>query len=729
MKRWGAVRRTKRWLLWTAAVFLCLAGAGTAICFAYLQWQERLPHFHDDFSSAQLGHAHRDGWQAYGGTWQVVNGTMRNIADDRGAKLMNGDLHWHNYMISADVQLLGETGDAGFVLRASQEEVGVDAYHGYFAGLRDLDDTLIIGRADYGWHEFRSNPVHSAVSTGTWYHLKVIAYECTLAASAINGKGETTIASAIDPNCIREGRFGLQSYSTGAVWRNVEVAPATEADLQTLLAGQKPGLPDRLGNLSALTDLLSYQRNWAPMHRELSNDRSDLSALPIIRLRLLAPDRPTNVTVQGVVTLVTPELFVQDSSGGIAIPHPVTTKPVQIGDAVEASGDADQHDFSSILRNATVRPLWSHASIPSFAVTAAQAATGSFDAQFIETEGRLESEQHTGGDTIMLHLKEGSQSFVAITDNPSPAEAPLGFEVGSRLRLRGICVTDRTYTKDEIPFALLMRSIEDVQVIDPPPWWNTQHIVEALAALLLLSVGLQLVYTSVKRSKLRAVIEERERLAMEMHDTLAQSFAGLRFQLEAVSSEAPVGSTMRAQLESTVDLVRFGHMEARRNIAALRPGNLDQLGLGEALLQAAQRIVQDGPIAIALTVRGDPRPIPLRISDPLFRIGQEAISNATRHGQPRNLHLRLACGRSSVKLVIQDDGVGFSDAGQSAGFGIRGMKRRADTIGANLRIRSTPGHGTLVVVRAALPKPLLGSWWQEVARALKWREWLYGKAV
>jgi signal transduction histidine kinase len=724
-----ADRRTRRWIFWTMTAAVCLTAAGVALRFAYLQWQERLPHFRDDFSHTQVRHAHHDGWQAFGGTWQVVDGVMRNIADDRGAKLMNGNTHWRNYMISADVQLLGETGDAGFVLRASQEEIGVDAYHGYFAGLRDLDDTLIIGRADYGWHEFRAIPVRSGVSTGTWYHLKVIAYECTIAASATNGKGETTIASVVDSDCIKEGRFGLQSYSTGAVWRNVEVSPATDSDLQALLAGQTPASVDPASHLPALTDLRNYQRNWAPMRRELSNDRSDLSAVPITRLRLLAPDRPSQVTVQGVVTLVTPELFVQDSSGGIAIPHAVTTKPVQIGDAVEASGDADQHDFSSVLRNATVRPLWSHASISPFAVTAAQAATGAFDAQFIEIEGRLESEQHTGGDSILLRLKEGSQSFVAITDNPSPAEAPRGFEVGSRLRLRGICVTDRTYTRDEIPFALLMRSIEDVQVIEPPPWWNTQHVAEAVVALLLLSVGLQLVYTSVKRSRLHAVIEERERLAMEMHDTLAQSFAGLRFQLEALSIEAAPGSSMRTQLESTVDLVRFGHMEARRNIAALRPGNLDQLGLGEALRQAAQMIVQDGPIAISLGVRGDPKRIPLRIADPLFRIGQEAISNATRHGQPHNLHLRLACGRSSVKLSIQDDGVGFSDAAQSAGFGIRGMKRRAAAVGAKLLISSTPGHGTSVIVRAALPKPLLPSWWQGAARFIKWREWLYGKTV
>jgi signal transduction histidine kinase len=171
---------------------------------------------------------------------------------------------------------------------------------------------------------------------------------------------------------------------------------------------------------------------------------------------------------------------------------------------------------------------------------------------------------------------------------------------------------------------------------------------------------------------------------------------------------------MRAQLESTVDLVRAGHLEARRNIAALRPGNLDQMGLAKALELAAQTIIQGGPITISTSVHGEPRPMPLRISDTLFRIGQEAIANAVRHGHPRTIYLRLVYGRPSVKLTVRDDGEGFSWRQESPGFGIRGMKRRADSIDATLRVRSSPGHGTSVQVRAILPSALFAAWWQRV---------------
>ncbi len=720
-------KRELRWLFWAAPAALLLLIAASAGMVAYTSWVEREPYFQDDFSRDSDGRAHQHGWRAYGGTWQVVNGTMQNIADDRGAKLMNGNTHWHNYEVEADIQLLGETGDAGFVIRASDEEVGVDSYHGYFAGLRDLDDTLILGRADYGWHEYRSIPVHPGVYTGSWYHLKVIAYECTIAVSSTTPEGQITVASVRDPACIKEGRFGLQSYSTGAVWRNVDLRPATENDLKTLLAGQIPAEPDKAPTVAGIADTAIFMRYSAPIQRELRGHEADLSAVPIADLRLLAPDHTSHVTVQGVVTLVSPMLFVQDSSGGIAIPHPQTIKPVQIGDAVEASGDAELHDFSSVLRNASVRQLWSHTPVPPVSVAASQAATGAFDAQFIETEGRLESEQHMADRSVILKLDEGSQSFEAIAENPSPAEMPQGFKVGSRLRLLGICVTDRAFAQNEMPFALLMRSVEDAQMIDPPPWWSTQHVVELVAGLLLVSLGLQLVYTSVKRSRLRAVIDERERLAMEMHDTLSQSFAGLGFQLEALCEEASPESPMRTQLESTVDLVRSGHMEARRNIAALRPGSLDRMELADALEAAARTMVQDGPIVISMSVHGERRPIPLRICDTLFRIGQEAIANAVRHGHPHAIELRLVYGRPSVMLTVRDDGSGFSLHDDSAGFGIRGMKRRAGSIDANLRIRSSPGRGTSVKVRAILPQSLLSVWWLRIIRNRKWKRGLHGE--
>ena len=697
-----------------------------AVCvgfLAYRSWTRRAPYFHGSFRSGLEERANQAGWQAFGGTWQVVDGAMQNISDDRGAKLMNGSRDWHNYVVEADVQLLGESGDAGFVIRASNEEVGVDSYDGYFAGIRDADETLIMGRADYGWHEMQTIPIHTGVHAATWYHLKVLAYECTLVASATTNGGEVTTANFEDENCLTEGRFGLQSYSTGAVWKNLEVRGATAEDVQAML------LPKRQRGVvggSPGQDAWSDQRYIEPMQRELEGYKADLDALPIGNLKLLPPNLPAPVTVHGVVTMVSPVLFVQDSTGGIAIPKATVSKPVEIGDAVEARGDAEQQEFSSVLRHATVRPLWSHTPVPPVSVTASQAATGAFDAQFIETEGRLASEERENGQSLVLKLNEGSQTFLAIAENPALADTLHSFKKGSRLRLRGVCVTDRAFARGEVPFALLMRSAEDAEMVEAPPWWNTRHVVFVLLVLLTIMLGLQYAYISIKRTRLNAVMEERERLAHEMHDTLAQSFAGLGFQLEALCDEAEPGSAMRSQLESTVGLVRYGHLEARRNIAALRPGNIERSGLAAALEQAAQAMVQGGAIAVTVSARGEAKQLPLRVADTLFRIGQEAIANAVRHAHPHTIQVRLVYGKSSVRLLVRDDGQGFSTEGEVTGlgvqgFGIEGMGKRADAIGAVLRIRSSVGdgahgthgtHGTLISVRVSMAKAGAYPWWR-----------------
>ncbi len=103
-----------------------------------------------------------------GGTWELVNGTMRNESDERGAKLLTGSPYWRDYSIEADVDLLGNSGDAGLIIRSSNEEEGVNSYSGYYAGIRTLDSALVLGRAEHGWMEvnrpIRSLGRHSPVS-------------------------------------------------------------------------------------------------------------------------------------------------------------------------------------------------------------------------------------------------------------------------------------------------------------------------------------------------------------------------------------------------------------------------------------------------------------------------------------------------------------------------------------------------------------------------------------
>jgi len=218
------------------------------------------------------------------------------------------------------------------------------------------------------------------------------------------------------------------------------------------------------------------------------------------------------------------------------------------------------------------------------------------------------------------------------------------------------------------------------------------------------------------------VLEERERLAHEMHDTLAQSFAGIGFQLQALRNDLhDKNPTAHRQLDLACELVRHSHEEARRSIATLRPESLDSVGLLPALDSCAKRMVDGGSVEVTISRSGDVRPMPLRISDTLFRIGQEAIANAVRHARPTSLKILLRYEKQTVGLTVEDNGIGFTGRGDLLGFGLRGMRKRADGISAALRVTSTPGQGTRVDVVAPLPPKFSFKSWGSIFQHTKER--------
>jgi signal transduction histidine kinase len=212
----------------------------------------------------------------------------------------------------------------------------------------------------------------------------------------------------------------------------------------------------------------------------------------------------------------------------------------------------------------------------------------------------------------------------------------------------------------------------------------------------------------VERWRMQAVLDERQRMAHEMHDTLAQSFAGLGFQLQAICDDVNDGIEIMPQLELAQGMVRNSHEEARRSISALRPEHLESVGLLSALEECARRMISNSSsVQIESVIKGNIQNVPLRVSDTLLRIGYEAIANAIRHAHCSRLTIALVYGRSTLEMIVEDDGVGFVISSDSAGFGIRGMHKRADNISAHFRIESTPGQGTAIRVLAPLPPSFL----------------------
>ncbi|MDI3255371.1 MAG: DUF1080 domain-containing protein [Bacillota bacterium] len=477
------IMRSSSWFLLTA----CTAAAAALWICSWLR----------PFSSAapvpcltyDLHSPSKNEWKPLGGNWTIGGGTVSNQSYERGAKLLTGAQDWRNYTLTAEMKFTSPNADMGLVLRVRDPAKGTDTYSGYYIGLRTLDESLVIGRSDFGWREARPVAVPGGVQPNTWYRMRVVAYDCNLAASVQNlASGATAWMAFEEPGCISSGRIGLRSLNPGAFWRNIRIAPAT----------------------------------W--------------------------------------------------------------------------------NDYLDIQRHAP--------------------------------------------------------------------------------------------------------SVEHPEDLPSPPWWTPGHVTVLFTGILAVLLLSQLVYFRLRQWKVHTIAQERERLAHDIHDTMAQSFAGIGYQIQGIyhnithRGSADL-SEIAEQLKVSYQLVRRCHEEASRTIAMLGsplPFTRDLL----AALRDIARTLAGDRIHVLAESHGPVKPLPLRLADALLHIGREAIVNAVNHSEMNLLFLTLVYSRNTVELVIEDDGRGFEVRPESTGFGLRGMQKRARDVGAVLHIHSTPGKGTRVHVIARL---------------------------
>jgi len=203
-----------------------------------------------------------------------------------------------------------------------------------------------------------------------------------------------------------------------------------------------------------------------------------------------------------------------------------------------------------------------------------------------------------------------------------------------------------------------------------------------------------------EQARKAAITEERNRMAREIHDTLAQSFTGVLIQLQA-ARQVLDGVNLEAtqHLESAIALARVGLTEARRSVRGLRPQLLRDGNITTALDQLVRQLGTDSLVRINFSADGDAqRLMSPDIESNLLRISQEAITNAMKHSGANQINVRLSAGPEAVQLAIEDNGAGFDPHvnSLSRGFGLISMQERADRIGGDLTILTKPGAGTKI---------------------------------
>ena len=228
---------------------------------------------------------------------------------------------------------------------------------------------------------------------------------------------------------------------------------------------------------------------------------------------------------------------------------------------------------------------------------------------------------------------------------------------------------------------------------------------------LLYTVG-DVVSMAIQRARLfgqsadYGAVEERNRLAREIHDTLAQGLAGIVLQLETadalLEAESAPGRA-QAAVAQALSLARANLEEARRSVHDLRAAPLEGRTLAEALSRMIQEWSAQSGLTASFTATGEARPLPLRVEIALYRIAQEALTNAARHAEAGHVSVELVVDGARALLTVEDDGRGFDAAQIPKGrYGLLGLKERARLLGGSMELQSSPGAGTRIAVSLPL---------------------------
>jgi signal transduction histidine kinase len=217
----------------------------------------------------------------------------------------------------------------------------------------------------------------------------------------------------------------------------------------------------------------------------------------------------------------------------------------------------------------------------------------------------------------------------------------------------------------------------------------------------------------VTQAREAGVLDERRRMAREIHDTLAQGLTGIVTQLQAAEQAAAQTTGeqpgWQRHVAAATQLARESLTEARRSVDALRPEPLEGCRLSEALGDVAERWSALNGILVQVTTTGTARPIDPEAEFALLRAAQEALANVARHAHATRVGLTISYMENEVALDVRDDGVGFDPASLDHGFGLVAMRQRITALSGTLQIEAEPGGGTAISACVPTVPALAGS--------------------
>ncbi|MBI5691426.1 MAG: sensor histidine kinase, partial [Verrucomicrobia bacterium] len=453
---------------------------------------------------------------------------------------------------------------------------------------------------------------------------------------------------------------------------------------------------------------------------------ADPFALPRQRIEEILRFTPQGFTghrirVRGVVTAQHPgkNLWLREGNRGLRVTTD-TAGDLAPGDVVEVVGFPDHGGYAPNLNDAVFRRVSAGPLPVPFALRTVEEISRQ-DSNLVEIEARLDEVRKTA-DGLLLDLTWQGMNVRAVLPPGGARMDDPPWDPGSWVRATGICVPGQSefsppsglWVADQLQ--LLLRTPQDLAVVRPAPWLTTRRallLAVAVAVLVLLAlviVSIQARRQIAQREEARklaevefsAMLAERNRLARELHDTIAQELNAVSIQMELARNSARTGTLadVMPHLVTAHGIVRGCLAETRESIWDMRSHILEKTDLLGALRSVADQMSAGRDCAIRTQVRGRARRLAPMIENNLLRIGQEAVANALKHARARTIEVELAFEPARVVLVVRDDGQGFDPAAPrpEGHFGLRGMQERVEQLNGELRLRRGENGGTSVEV-------------------------------
>ena len=336
-----------------------------------------------------------------------------------------------------------------------------------------------------------------------------------------------------------------------------------------------------------------------------------------------------------------------------------------------------------------------------------------FHGRTIRLKGTVRHISNNTSGSSCIGLDDGGH-MVAVNIGNAPIP-----EIGSVVKVTGACIMDVEPDENGMKFgrlkgfSVILRSPDDITVISRPPWWTPRRLAVVIASLIALLAAIitwnrvlqriverrsrALIKSQTGKIQAELRIDERTRLAVELHDSLAQNLTGISLQIAAAQTAQSMNPEASNQhMDTASRMLQSCRTELRRCIWDLRGDALEERNFAEAIRKTLQPIADSVTVAMRVDV---PRS---RLSDStahsVLRILRELASNAIRHGKARHIYVAGALETGKLQFSVRDDGCGFVPGncpGSGSGhFGLDGIRERIKRLGGTFKVESTPGTGT-----------------------------------